>query len=62
MCLIPDAPKIPGPRAAPRAPDLEAVDARTDERARRRATLASMVTTQPGMGAAPTAGKPSLGA
>lgn len=62
MCLVPDPPKPVGPRQAPRAPDLSADANASDARARKRATLASMVRTPTAMGAAPTAAKPTLGA
>jgi hypothetical protein len=63
MCLVPDAPAPIQPRSAPTAPDGNAFADRAAAAARRRATLASMVTTNPnGMGSAPTAAKAVLGA
>lgn len=63
MCLAPDVPAPVQPRSAPRAPDANAFADRAASAAQRRATLASMVLTNPnGMGAAPTAGKTVLGA
>jgi len=62
MCLIPKAPATPGPRNAPRMPDAPDA-ARMDANARKRSTLASMITTPPGgMGAVSTTGKAVLGA
>jgi hypothetical protein len=62
MCMIPKAPAPPAARNAPRAPDAPD-STKMDDRAKKRSTLASMITTPPGgMGAATTAGKSVLGA
>ena len=65
MCSAPKAPKvdIPAPRQAPRMPDGPSIVAQSQETAQRRASIASMILTNPnGMGAAQTAGKAVLGA
>ncbi len=66
MC-VPDRPKtppLPAARQAARMPDAPAVASQTRADLLRRSTMASMVLTGPGgaLGAAPTAGKPVLGA
>lgn len=58
----PQAPEAPAPRQAPRMPDAPAIMAQNQDMLSRRATMASMILTAPGMGAAPTASKQVLGA
>lgn len=57
----PQAPAAPAPRQAPRMPDAPAIMSQNQDMLSRRATMASMILTAPGMGAAPTAGKTVLG-
>lgn len=62
MCGM-SPPPITPPRSAARAPDAASVAVRSEDALRKRATMASMILTdQRGMGSAPTAGKPVLGA
>lgn len=59
----PSAPAAPAPRQAPRAPDAPDLRQQNQDLLARRASIASMILTNPnGMGAAPTAGKQVLGA
>lgn len=67
MCIGAKAPTAPAPvapRQAPRVPDAAITTSQTRADLLRRSTYASMVLTGPGgaLGAAPVAGKPTLGA